>query len=82
MPNRFEQQVVQDEMLETLSGGNELIIDDLLKDLESQIHEIDENGPRYPPGPHGIGDIYKFTDEFKEWQIKHPEFHYRPIQPA
>lgn len=78
MPNRFAQQV----MLETLSGVNQLTMDELLKDMERQIHEFDKNGPRNPPGPHGLRDIFQFTDECEQWCIRHPEFHYRPIQPA
>ena len=64
-------------MLETLVGGTQpsLDLDELLTDLDSQIHEFDKNGPRYPPGPHGLADVFKFSYECQLWRIKHPDFH-------
>jgi hypothetical protein len=84
MANRFDEQVVRDEMLETLSGGrDELSIDDWMESVDQQIHAFDPNGPRLPPKPWGLGDLVEFSGKSQQWAIKHPDFRFDPrILPA
>jgi hypothetical protein len=81
MTNSFVQQVVHEEMLETLVGGTEQLLE-LLTRFQNEIHAVDPNGPRLPTGPLGIGHIYEFSEACRKWCSEHPDFYFDPRIPS
>ncbi|HEX8885276.1 MAG TPA: hypothetical protein VF797_12365 [Noviherbaspirillum sp.] len=85
MPNCFDQQVVRDEMLETLVGGGDE--EDFeqrvawLKHIADQIHAIDPDGPSFPTGDISLGGMFGFTVAVGEWRSKHAGAKVDPITP-
>ncbi|MFS0753855.1 hypothetical protein ABC383_04085 [Noviherbaspirillum sp. 1P10PC] len=76
MPNSLDRPVVQDELLETFSGGTELSLEEMLRLQESLIHTFDKNGPRLREGPEplGLGEVIQFSRECAQWCRDHPDF--------
>ena len=74
MPNTVDQQVLEDACLESLSAGatpDEIL--QRMKDIASQIHAVDPDGPSLPSGPIGIGDLFDFRVEVdSKWKPAHP----------
>lgn len=84
MQNSFDQQILQDEMLETLVGAatDDFSRMEWLKHIADQIHSIDPDGPSFPTGSIGMGDLFDFAVAVGKWRSEHPGAKVDPLTPT